>query len=148
MLDTQVQILRINPETQEQEPYIFSASDLTPTPPVPSTSGEQSGHNSKIVVGTKILLPGRGYEVMEAINVLYNGDMRYAKISEWGLYSGNDEIVQMYDADNIAFNAKEAIYAQLNYKICNTGMAVTSAQSVLDRKYFLGEGTLIKAENI
>lgn len=142
-IDTAVQITQTNPITGAQEPYQFLASNLTPTPPVSATSGEQSGDVTVVNVGARVGATYYGHEVLEAINVLYDGDLRYAKVSEMGLFSGEDRIVNGLDANNIEFEYTEAIYAQLCYKICNTGSAVGSSSFNGTRYFLLGDGNLI-----
>jgi len=142
-LDTEVRITRTNPETQQEEPYIFSATDLKPTPSLPSTSGVQAATQSKVNVTYRMQLELLGSELLEVINIMFDGDQRRAKISEYGLYSGEDQIVQGFDADNHAFNYTEAIYAQMCYKICNIGNSLTTEADSIRRTYMFGDGNLI-----
>lgn len=142
-IDNTVQLTQTNPITGEQEPYEFVASDLTPTPAVPSTSGEQSGEVTTANISFRVGMEYLGSEVFEAINAIYGGDLRYAKISEFGLYSGEDQVVTGYDANNTPFQYTEAIYAQMCYKCCSIGSAVTSESFVGSRIFMLGDGNLI-----
>lgn len=143
VVDNTVQITQTNPTTNQQTPYTFSPSDLTPTPTLPSTSGEQSSDALTANVSYRLGLEVLGSEFLEAINIMYNGDLRYAKISEIGIYSGTDMTQQGYDADNVPFNYTESIYSQLCFKICNIGTAMVSSSAVLQRTFLLGSANLI-----
>jgi hypothetical protein len=143
VLDTKVQVTQTNPLTGAQEPYTYSAADLTPTPNASTTSGEQSSTASKVNVGIHIGLEYFGWEVLEAVNAMFDGDMRYAKISEIGIYSGHDMEVAGTDASNVEIRYMESIYTQLNYKITNIGSAVTSEGYVGGREFLLGNGDLL-----
>lgn len=143
IVDNVVQITQTNPITNQQEPYNFSAADLTPIPAVPATSGEQSGEVATANISFRVGLEYFGSEVLEAINAMYAGDMRYAKISEIGLYSGQDQQVNGFDANNVPFQYTESIYTQLSYKICNIGTAIANASHRSGRVFLLGDGNLI-----
>lgn len=143
IIDTAVRVTQTNPLTNEQEPYEFSAADLNPTPPTSSTSGEQSGDTTRVNIGYRVGIEYTGAEVLEAINTIYGGDMGYARISEIGLYSGEDQQVLGRDANNVEFQYTESIYTQLCYKICNTGNTVTSASHKGNRQFLLGDGNLL-----
>lgn len=135
-----IQITRVNPTTGVEEPYELNELDLTPTPEKPSTDGVTENIVPQINVHTRLTLRLSGTEVLEAINVIFNGDMRYASVSEWGIYTGEDRSVSGVDHNNNNFNYTEAIYARLVEKQCNTGSAVLTNGSILDRQYTLGVG--------
>ena len=126
LIDNTVQLTRTNPVSHEEEPYELNASKLTPVPKVPTTSGEQEGTISEINASLRLSLDWTGKEVLEAINVLYNGDMTMAKISEYGIYSGEDQQVIGYNSSNEEITYTESIYTQIAYKCCNTGSTITS----------------------
>lgn len=142
-IDNTVKITQTNPITNQQEPYTFSAADLTPVPAIPATSGEQSGEVATANISFRVGMEYLGSEVLEAINVLYGGDMRYAKISEIGLYSGQDQQVTGYDVNNVPFQYTESVFTQLCYKICNIGTAVPNSSFRSSRSFLLGDGNLI-----
>ena len=124
--DTTVRLVRTNPITKEEEPYELSEGMLTPVPSIPSVSGEVSGTMNEVNATLSLGLSWLGSEVLEAINIKYNGDMRRAKISEIGIYSGEDATVTGFDASGASFSYVESIYTQLAYKICNIGSVITS----------------------
>ncbi len=126
LIDNTVQLTRTNPVSHEEEPYELNASKLNPVPKVPTTSGEQEGTISEINASLRLSLDWTGKEVLEAINVLYNGDMTMAKISEYGIYSGEDQQVIGYNSSNEEITYTESIYTQIAYKITNTASTITS----------------------
>ncbi len=142
-LDTTVKILQTDPDTQITTDYEISASDLTPVPVKPTTSGVQNGIITEVNVSFRIELNWLGKEVLEAIEVLYDGDMTMAKISEIGIYSGEDRVVQGYDSNNAEFSYTEAIYTQLAYKACNTGTTIVSPTYNGSRIFTIGDGNVL-----
>ena len=124
--DTTVQLTRTNPVSKEEEPFELTAEKLNPIPKIPSTSGEVEGTISEVNASLGLQLNWIGKEVLEAINVKFNGDLRRAKISEIGIYSGEDRIVTGSNANYEDISYTEAIYTQLAYKICNVGSVITS----------------------
>lgn len=143
VIDNVVQVTQTNPITNQQDPYEFSAADLSPIPTIPDTSGEQSGEVVTANISFRVGLEYFGSEIFEAINAIYGGDLRYAKISEVGLYSGEDQNVTGYDANNTPFQYTEAVYVQMAYKCCNIGSAVPSEAHRGARTFMLGDGNLI-----
>ena len=116
---------------------------LTPVPSIPTVSGEVSGTMSEVNATLSLGLAWLGSEVLEAINIKYNGDMRRAKISEIGIYSGEDATVTGFDASGASFSYVEAIYTQLAYKICNIGSVITSPSYDGSRNLVLNNSSLM-----
>lgn len=141
--DSTVRLVRTNPNTKEEEPYELNEGMLTPVPNIPTVSGEVSGTMSEVNATLSLGLAWLGSEVLEAINVKYNGDMRRAKISEIGIYSGEDATVTGFDAAGVSFSYIEAIYAQLAYKICNIGSVITSPSYDGSRALILNNSSLM-----
>ena len=79
-----------------------------------------------------------GAEVTEAINVLYNGDLRYAKVSELGLFSGEDQTVTGADGNNVAMTYTEAVFVQLALHYCYLGTDLSNAAATEDFALTLG----------
>lgn len=146
LIDNSTRIVRIDPVTGEEAPYEFNLKYLTPEPRKPETSGITESSQTEIVVTKRVRAVVTGAEVLEAINVIYQGDLTYAKISEWGLFSGVDAQVDGYDSAGVSFKYSEAIYAQMGYKLCNSGSGVHSVSHVNTRIFTLGNGRLLLAE--
>lgn len=147
ILDNSSQVIRIDPTTGLELPYEFSADYLYPKPTIAEDSGVQDGALTEVVVRKRARAVITGSEIYEAINVLYDGDLTMAKVSEWGLYSGIDHQVTGYDAAGVGFQYTESIYAQLNYKICNTGTGIQSAKYRGARIFTLGNGRALTIED-
>lgn len=143
IVDNQVKIERTDPVTGTTEPYEISSSKLNPVPTIPETSGTQSGVITEVNVTSRIGLNILGSEVLEVINAMYDGDLRRARISEFGLYTGEDQNVTGYDANGVEFPYTESIYTQLAYKICNTGYTVTNPSDDINRVFLLGDSNLV-----
>lgn len=145
IIDTAPKITRTNPISKEEEPYELDPSKLHPIPVKPSASGEQTGVSSEVNVAMRFETFFMGSEVLEAINVFYKGDMTKAKISEIGIYSGEDKQLTGYGANNIAFTYTESVYTQLRYKITNTGSSILGPSYKGTRQFQLGNGGLLLA---
>lgn len=143
VVDNSVQLTRTNPVTHEEEPFELSSDKLNPIPTKPTVSGETEGVITEVNASVRLELNWTGAEVLEAINVLYNGDMRYAKISEIGIYSGVDYNVTSTDGNGSPLQYTESIYTALNYKICNIGSVVTSASYDGSRIFKLTNGNTL-----
>lgn len=142
-VDNTVKLTRTNPVSKEEEPYELSASELNPVPEIPTTSGETDGTITEVNVSLNIGLNWFGHEVLEGINAIYAGDLTKAKISEIGIYSGEDREVTGYNASNEEIRYTESIYTQLQYKICNVGSAITSSSYDGSRIFRLTNGAVL-----
>ena len=142
-IDNSVNIVRVDPATGQEQAYEINSANLYPKPSTTDVSGVSSGAITEVLCTKRVKAVLTGAEVYEAINVMFNGDLTYAKISEWGLYTGVDRNVDDYDASGIAFRRTEAIYAQMAYKICNTGSVVNAVTWDGSRIFTFGNGKLI-----
>lgn len=145
IMDNTARIVRIDPVSKKEIEFEMSQDQLTPKPTIPTTSGTQEGYITEVVVTKRIRCNWVGSEVYEGISAMYNGDLRYAKISEYGIFSGEDRSVEGYASDGTSFRYTESIYTQLQYHICNVGSVVPSADYQGSRIISLGSGsTLLK----
>lgn len=142
-IDNSAKIVRIDPITGKEIPYEISSGNLNPKPIIPDVSGTMDGTITEIMVTKRVKAALSGNEVYEAINVIKEGDLTWAKISEWGLYTGVDRIVEGFDAGNVSFQYTESIYTQLGYKLCNTGSVVNAVTYDGTRIFTFGNGKLI-----
>lgn len=118
---TTVSLTETDPTTSLMTPYVLDYANLTPTPPVVNSNGTPVTTPTEINVSIASTIPITGAEVTESINVLYAGDLRYAKISEIGLYSGQDRSVTGLDVNGANISYTEAVLAQLNTQYCWNG---------------------------
>lgn len=115
-----------------------TVDQLTPSPAAPTTPTVVSGSN-KIIVAANIKCEITGAEILEAINVIYHGDLRRARISEWGIYTGYDE--EVTDPNNVAYT--EAKYVQLAAKRCTTGVDMSNTAAVQQEILTIQNGNLL-----
>lgn len=140
--DTSVRIYRTDPVSKQEIVYELNPTNLHPVPKVPNTSGVISGTSTEINVAQRFLLPISGKEVSDVVNVIYDGDLRYAKLSEYGIYCGEERRVEGYDANNQVFTYTEAICAQLATHTCTIGTEATHPSAVLDRLISVSGGNV------
>lgn len=133
LVDSVVQIVRIDPNTQREIAYELDTANLHPIPPVPQTSGVIEGTSAEIQVSQKFMLPISGSEVCDPVSVLYEGDLRRARLSEYGLYTGQEQTMVGYDANGVSFNYNEVICCHLAVHTTTLGMDGSNASNVLDR---------------
>jgi hypothetical protein len=142
-IDNSVSIVRIDPATGQEQAYEINSANLYPVPSTTDVSGVTSGAMTEVLCTKRVKAALSGAEVYEAINIMFKGDLTYAKISEWGLYTGVDRGVDDYDAAGVSFRRTEAIYTQMAYKICNTGSVVNAVTWDGSRIFTFGNGKLI-----
>jgi hypothetical protein len=111
-----VEVDRVNLVDGSSSEYLFDNSHLTPVPVKTSGIDTESTATSKVVASVTCLAKVTGAEVAEAINVMYDGDVRLARVSELGFYSGIEKSISRF-----GFTYTEAIYTQLAVHRCSTG---------------------------
>lgn len=141
---TALSVTTTDPTTGLETPYVLNYANLNPTPPVVSSSGTTASQ-TEINVSIASTLTVLGSEVTEAINVLYSGDMRYARISEFGMYSGQDQSVSASDGNGNTITYSEAILAQLNTQMTTSGDDFSNSARISNYQIVNGSGDLILA---
>ena len=141
--DSSVKLTTTNPTTNLETPYALDYADLTPTSPSITTNGVITANANEVNISVTASLPITGVEVIEAVNVLYNGDLRYAKISELGIYSGRDQSVTGIDGNGNPLTYTEAILAQLNIKRTSLGTDFSNPNMAQTFTVRLGSGDLL-----
>jgi hypothetical protein len=111
---TTVQLTKTDPVTQLQVPYVLDYTNLRPTKPTVNSSGAVTSSVTEVNASVTSTLALTGAEVAEVINVLYAGDLRYAKISEIGLYFGEDRVVAGTNSAGAAISYTESVLATLS----------------------------------
>lgn len=145
VLDATVQFTQSDSEGVEQ-PYVIDYGNLSPTPPDPAVQGVVDASANTVNVSAAHQLLVQGSEIQEAINVLYAGDMRYAKISELGLYMGEDQVVSAVDFNATPFNYTEAIFTQLALHHTWNGIDLSAPDSHFTENYaFTSESMVLTA---
>ena len=74
----------------KQEEYELSRDNLNPKPTKPSVSTSINNNEAQVAACINASVIVEASEILEYIRVAHNGDTRYAKISELGLFAGED----------------------------------------------------------
>lgn len=105
-----------------ETPYALDPKNLKPEPPAFEVGGSIDSNKNRIIVRATGVCEVTGAEVMEAVNVMHQANLMFARISEFGFYTGCDVHV---DANESPTNGNgtnlEAIYVQLCKKRCTLG---------------------------
>lgn len=129
-VDNSVQIIQTDLATNVETVLSdLDTSNLTPAPT--NTSAESTVETtSKIssVLTTTVQITGA--EVIEAINILYDGNLLRANVSEIGIYCGNDQDMTLNDGVGGTFSGQEAILASLCYHYCSLPTAFSTPERV------------------
>ncbi len=141
--DAQVQYSQLSSAAGAEQPYVIDYTNLNPTPPTGTTDGVSTSVDSEVNVLVSTNFPVSGLEVIEAVNVLYAGDMRRARLTEIGVYTGTDEIVQTTDSTGAAFNYTESIMTQLSIHYCFNGVDMASTTASFNQSFSFGGSNLI-----
>lgn len=127
----------VNDGVENTTPFVPNSSNLNPTPPdinntgVNVTSGEYVSASALLALS---LTEEDANELINVAKVLYN-DEYYAIISEIGLCTGVDKVVQVSGSQGGTFNFNEAIGVQIAshipamipLKFSNTGTSISLA---------------------
>lgn len=130
-------------------PFVPNSSNLNPTPPqigntgVNVTSGEYVSASAILALS---LTETDANELINVARILYNDEF-YSIISEIGLCTGVDKIVQVQGSQGGSFNFNEAIGVQIAshipamipMKFSNTGTDVTLAVGATEPLFALGQ---------
>lgn len=93
----------------KEEPYELDASNLTPKPVKPKDDDLINTSSSSIIAYCNATLDLSAGEVLEYVRVKYNGDTRYAKISELGLFTGADKQITSTTGQNVPVVYTESV---------------------------------------
>ena len=125
---TNVKLIQTDLKTKlEEEITELDPTNLTPTPTDVSTTGYVSYETEQDAVADAIITI-TGEEVLESISIIKNDMLPAVRVSEIGLYSGEDLNVTI---DNV--NYTEAIYSQLAYHITSLGDDMSNPSNTVSR---------------
>ncbi len=133
----------VNATTGVQTPYVLDYTNLTPTPPATTVNGQISTTAQDINVSSSAALPLLGTEVIEAVSALYAGDLRYAKISEIGIYSGTDASVTATNSSNVTFTYTESLMTQLSIHTTMNGIDMSSPSATFNQQFVFAGGSIV-----
>lgn len=136
--DSTIKYKRVSPITGDEEVYELEDSDLSPTPVKPTTDSALASTDSNVIAYCDASLSLEADEILEYIRANFNGDTRYARISELGFFTGVDMTVQTKDYQENTFNYTEAINVHLyNHStwigtpLTHSGMKIESTFQIL-----------------
>ncbi len=130
ILDNRVKIIQTDILTgEETEIEELDSNNLYPTPTDTSAEGTTTS-TSKISVALTANLQITGTEVLEAINVMYGGNLLKSVVSELGIYTGLDQLITASDGQGGVINITESIYTQLAYHYTSLGTPYTSPSRI------------------
>ena len=138
----QVQYFKLDSQGNQQ-PYTPDYSNLNPVPPSPTTDGTVDSVGAEINVVAQVTMNVTGVEVSEAISVMYNGDARYATISEVGLYTGTDQTMSYTNSQGQTQSYTEGLCVQLHTQMTFNGWDLSSPNSTFTENFYLGSGRRI-----
>lgn len=131
------------PNNGVETAYMLNPTNLNPTPIKVDTPDIVDPYTNQVTVAASAVCNITGVEVLEAINVLYAGDVRLARISEIGLVSGEDKVVQGTDYQGNTFNYTDAVYCQLANHRCLLGINMSEPSSEHEEVISLSSGNLM-----
>lgn len=113
-VSTQMQMKTVNNGVETTTPFVPNSSNLSPTPPAITSTGVNTtdgSYVSAVATLTIRISEAEASEILNVAKVLY-GDEGYAIVSEIGLVTGVDKVVQVTStAGNFTMN--EVIVAQI-----------------------------------
>lgn len=140
-IEDKVRYTRIDPKTNEEIPYELDPSKLNPIPVKLNDSGTTDATIQEIKASVKGKVTITGKEVVEAINVLFKGDLRYAVVSEFGFYTGEEKLVDDVTSTGVNFSYTESIYTQLAIKSTFNGIDLSQIGSSQDVNILFTSGS-------
>lgn len=140
-IDGAVQLTQTDPTSKQQIPYTIDYANLSPTVPTPPINGVVS--NSQIEVNATVgtSLPISGAEVVEALTAKYN-NLGF-RVSEMGIVSGFDQVIQDTDGNGNQINLTEALFAQLNAHYTWLGADLSNSSATMDLSCLMGSGDCV-----
>lgn len=119
--------------------YSLDTSNLTPTPTNLVGTDVANANGSTTEVSITAIRKVTGAEVVEVINAMFGGDLRKARISEFGLYSG---IEKTNSIEGIEYTYPEAAYVQLASHMCCIGHDLSAIGSSITERVVISNGSL------
>lgn len=127
-----------------EEPYELNPENLNPIPQKPSSGTTITSVSSTIVSYCEVTLEIDASEVLEYIRVAFNGDTRYARISELGFFTGVEKNVSGTTGQNVPITYDESIYTMLYNHHTWTGTPLVQDGSSIRSKFMIcSDGSVI-----
>lgn len=137
---TSVRLTKIEDRVEKQ--FTLDSVNMYPVPADIFPTDVQE-IKTRVVASVTGICRVTGAEVTEVINAMYGGDMRRARISEIGTYSGVPYMVDEM-VDGVKTSREEAVYVQLATHKCFLGQALSDPSSYfVEKKNFESGSTVI-----
>ena len=133
-----VTFVRNDTQTKSMVPYTPTVDCMSPTPLVADNNNTITDPADSISTAAPYGLTVLGKDVLEVINILYDGNMRYANISEFGLIAADRQLVTGKDAQNKTIQYNEAIAAQQVTHSTTAGTTITGPDHDIVKTVNLG----------
>ena len=140
-LTSTVNLTKVDADGNETEYTVDASANLNPTPSDLFFT-DLSQASTRVVASITGECRITGAEVLEAINVLYGGDLRRARISEVGTYSGI-EVGLGADTVNEIPARTEAAYVQLCTHECSLGNPVDKDDDLIVNHLVFQNGSCV-----
>lgn len=132
-----------NPTTGVETAYALNYANLSPTPPSTPVNGVIPSGSQEVNISSAATLAVSGAEVTQAVAALYSGDLRYAKISEIGIYSGTDATISATNSAGTAFTYTESIMTQLAIHQTLNGVDMSSPIAAFNQQFVFCNGSIV-----
>lgn len=140
-IDSDVRITKTSEDGLEVN-YPLDYTNLRPTPPTGTTNGTVGGSGAEVNVTIAVGIHLTGAEIAEAVAIKY-GDLNRAKLTELGIYSGEDVITTGKDINGTEFQYTEAVCAQLEHHYTWNGVDMSNPKAILNKVYRFGTEDLL-----
>lgn len=125
---------QINPVTGAEKEYSLNSSYLEPTPEKQGADATITTSTAQVVAYCNAQVAVEASEILEYINAMY-GDSRYARVSEIGFFTGDDQEVTGSTSQGASVTYTEAMYVQLYNHLTNTGIPLTNSGMKIDSSF-------------
>ena len=125
-----------------EQSWTLDTSYLNPVPTDLISTDVSSSIGTRTEVSVTAIRRVTGAEVVEVINAMYGGDLRKARISEFGLYSGV-ETTRTHEKVSGGTPFAEAGYVQLASHMCTVGHDLSNENAVLEERCVIQNGSII-----
>lgn len=134
----QVTFVRNDTQTKTMVAYTPTIDCMSPKPLVADNNGVLTDPADSISTAAPFGLTVLGANVLEVCNILFNGDTRYANISEFGLIAADVQTVNEKDYQNKPFTYQEAIAAQMVTHSTTAGTQITGPDTNIVKTVNIG----------
>lgn len=144
-LGNEVKFKKINPLTGKEEPYELNSQDLNPKPEKQGSDVVITTDVSQVVAYAEAHVHLEASEVLEYIQAYYH-DVRYARISEIGLFTGEDRLVEGVTDQSTRIQYNESLYTMLYNHLTNLGYDLSDNGSSIDSIFEISSRGAILSE--